>query len=128
MLPSSSYVFFFFSSRRRHTRCGRDWSSDVCSSDLGAGIASMHYIGMAAMRLPAICQFNSFLVVLSVVFAVLISLAALWITFHFRDEKNGISREKLAGAVVIGAAIPVMHYTGIAAASFTPTAMPADLS
>src|SRR5215813_11255077 len=27
-------VLFFFSSRRRHTRCGRDWSSDVCSSDL----------------------------------------------------------------------------------------------
>jgi len=95
---------------------------------MGAGIASMHYIGMAAMRLPAICQFNSFLVVLSVVFAVLISLAALWITFHFRDEKNGIGREKLAGAVVMGAAIPVMHYTGMAAASFTPSGMPADLS
>src|SRR6266498_3317792 len=30
------FFFFFFSSRRRHTRCGRDWSSDVCSSDLGA--------------------------------------------------------------------------------------------
>src|SRR5271157_1069338 len=29
-------VFFFFSSRRRHTRCGRDWSSDVCSSDLSS--------------------------------------------------------------------------------------------
>src|SRR2546429_4483714 len=29
-------VFFFFSSRRRHTRCSRDWSSDVCSSDLAA--------------------------------------------------------------------------------------------
>src|SRR5882724_2674432 len=28
--------FFFFSSRRRHTRCLSDWSSDVCSSDLGA--------------------------------------------------------------------------------------------
>src|SRR5256884_879536 len=28
-------VVFFFSSRRRHTRCSRDWSSDVCSSDLG---------------------------------------------------------------------------------------------
>jgi PAS domain S-box-containing protein len=95
---------------------------------MGAGIASMHYIGMAAMRLSAICQFNSFLVVLSVVFAVLISLAALWITFHFRDEKSGIGREKLAGAVVMGAAIPVMHYTGMAAASFTPSGMPADLS
>jgi PAS domain S-box-containing protein len=95
---------------------------------MGTGIASMHYIGMAAMRLPAICQLNSFLVVLSVVFAVLISLAALWITFHFRDEKTGIGREKLAGAVVMGAAIPVMHYTGMAAASFTPSGMPADLS
>src|SRR5256884_7140691 len=30
MLP----IVFFFSSRRRHTRCSRDWSSDVCSSDL----------------------------------------------------------------------------------------------
>src|SRR5690606_40248564 len=30
---------FFFSSRRRHTRFSRDWSSDVCSSDLGAAVA-----------------------------------------------------------------------------------------
>src|SRR2546429_3547891 len=30
----SCVFFFFFSSRRRHTRCSRDWSSDVCSSDL----------------------------------------------------------------------------------------------
>src|SRR5712692_2261432 len=95
---------------------------------MGAGIAGMHYIGMAAMRLPALCRFNSFLVVLSVVFAVLISLAALWITFHFRDEKTGIGWEKLAGAVVMGAAIPVMHYTGMAAASFTASGMSADQS
>ena len=95
---------------------------------MGAGIASMHYIGMAAMRLPAICHFNSSLVVMSVVFAVLISSAALWITFHFRDERKGIGWEKLAGAVVMGAAIPVMHYTGMAAASFTPSGTPADLS
>ena len=60
--------------------------------------------------------------------AVLISLAALWTTFHFRDEKTGIGWEKLAGAVVMGAAIPVMHYTGMAAASFTLAGMPADLS
>jgi PAS domain S-box-containing protein len=95
---------------------------------MGAGIASMHYIGMAAMRLPAMCQFNSSLVVMSVVFAVLISFAALWITFHFRDEKKGIGWEKLAGAVVMGVAIPVMHYTGMAAASFTPSGTPVDLS
>ncbi|HEV7512580.1 MAG TPA: PAS domain-containing protein [Candidatus Acidoferrum sp.] len=95
---------------------------------MGGGIASMHYIGMAAMRLSAVCHFNSFLVVLSVLFAVLISLVALWITFHFRDEKKGIDRGKTAGAVLMGTAIPVMHYTGMAAASFTPSGIPADLS
>ncbi len=98
------------------------------SALMGGGIAGMHYIGMAAMRLPAVCQFNSSLVVLSVAFAVLISLAALWTTFHFRDEKTGVGRKKLAGAVVMGAAIPVMHYTGMAAARFTSSGMPVDLS
>src|SRR6195256_1780300 len=95
---------------------------------MGAGISSMHYIGMAAMRLPAVCGFNSFVVVQSVVLAVLISLAALWITFHFRDEKKGIGWKKLAGAVVMGAAIPIMHYSGMAAASFMSSGMPEDLS
>src|SRR5207253_7302483 len=35
-----SVFFFFFSSRRRHTRWPRDWSSDVCSSDLGTDSTS----------------------------------------------------------------------------------------
>src|SRR5712675_3445274 len=34
-------LFFFFSSRRRHTRCSRDWSSDVCSSDLAERAAKL---------------------------------------------------------------------------------------
>src|SRR5439155_10083975 len=42
------FFFFFFSSRRRHTRWPRDWSSDVCSSDLKRGRAG---IGGAAVRL-----------------------------------------------------------------------------
>src|SRR2546422_1927985 len=36
--------FFFFSSRRRHTRCSRDWSSDVCSSDLGFGSEALQFL------------------------------------------------------------------------------------
>src|SRR5215813_808778 len=35
---------FFFSSRRRHTRCGRDWSSDVCSSDLPPVVTIMGHV------------------------------------------------------------------------------------
>src|SRR5207245_3929993 len=40
-------TFFFFSSRRRHTRCYRDWSSDVCSSDL-ATIQNFKKLGIDA--------------------------------------------------------------------------------
>src|SRR5690606_3838757 len=36
-----TWVLFFFSSRRRHTRFSRDWSSDVCSSDLAAVVAPL---------------------------------------------------------------------------------------
>src|SRR5699024_12113610 len=41
-------LFFFFSSRRRHTRSKRDWSSDVCSSDL----ASISYLPESVSMLP----------------------------------------------------------------------------
>src|SRR5207247_5850605 len=41
-------VFFFFSSRRRHTRSTRDWSSDVCSSDLGGRCCRAPHIATSA--------------------------------------------------------------------------------
>src|SRR5687768_5757664 len=40
----SLFVFFFFSSRRRHTRCSRDWSSDVCSSDLHRRCCDIEFV------------------------------------------------------------------------------------
>src|SRR5438309_8196667 len=42
------FVFFFFSSRRRHTRWNCDWSSDVCSSDLGPLLEAGHVAGVDA--------------------------------------------------------------------------------
>src|SRR6266542_5881056 len=50
--------FFFFSSRRRHTSCYRDWSSDVCSSDLAAGGAdrARHEIGPGVDVAPRIAD------------------------------------------------------------------------
>src|SRR6266852_9388501 len=48
------FLFFFFSSRRRHTRCYRDWSSDVCSSDLqGSVVAGMGQAAQLAAQ-PAV--------------------------------------------------------------------------
>src|SRR5690606_40278153 len=45
--------FFFFSSRRRHTRFSRDWSSDVCSSDLMHHRESNDFLGFEATRQAA---------------------------------------------------------------------------
>jgi len=95
---------------------------------MGAGIAGMHYIGMAAMRVAAVRRFNSLLVILSVVLAVLISLAALWLAFYFRVDKARMGWRKVAGALVLGTAIPTMHYTGMAASTFLPAPAPVDFS
>jgi PAS domain S-box-containing protein len=95
---------------------------------MGSGIAAMHYIGMDAMRLSAMCHYSPRLVVLSVILAVVISLVALWLTFQLRADANSVAWRKLASALLMGAAIPVMHYTGMAAVSFTPMAMSLDLA
>src|SRR5579872_995402 len=89
---------------------------------MGIGIAAMHYIGMEAMRMPAMCRYSPGLVILSVILAIAISLAALWLTFHLREESAVIAWRKLASAILMGAAIPVMHYTGMAAVTFIPLA------
>src|SRR6266496_6212507 len=47
---SLNIFFFFFSSRRRHTRSLRDWSSDVCSSDLDRAGESVSAAGRAAAK------------------------------------------------------------------------------
>src|SRR5204863_6252303 len=51
------YYFFFFSSRRRHTRSLRDWSSDVCSSDLGCLCRTKELVALAALD-PKIVFFS----------------------------------------------------------------------
>jgi PAS domain S-box-containing protein len=95
---------------------------------MGSGIAAMHYIGMEAMRLPAMCMYSPGLVALSVILAIVVSLVALWLTFHFREETRFGSWKKLMSATIMGAAIPIMHYTGMAAASFMPSSTAPDLS
>jgi two-component system, sensor histidine kinase and response regulator len=100
----------------------------VGSIIMGGGIAAMHYTGMAAMRLPAMCYFSYALVSLSVVLAILISLVALFLTFYFRNKVKEKWPLKIASAVLMGSAIPVMHYTGMAAAGFRYTGQTPDLA
>jgi PAS domain S-box-containing protein len=94
---------------------------------MAGGIAGMHYMGMAAMRLPATTQFSSLLVTFSVLFAILFSLVALLMAFDLREETKWTVPRRLGSATVMGFAVSAMHYTGMAAASFIP-ASPPDLS
>ncbi len=94
---------------------------------MGTGIATMHYTGMAAMRLAAMHHYHRGLWILSLVLAIVVSFVGLLVISHFRDEAHGW-RIKLVGAVTLGLAIPVMHYTGMAAVSFVATGVEPDLS
>lgn len=92
------------------------WHLGIGSIVMGGGIAAMHYIGMAAMRCMAVTTYDGRIVGLSVALAVVISFVALKMVFRLRGE--GTSSRKVVGAVVMGSAIPLMHYTGMWAASF----------
>jgi two-component system, sensor histidine kinase and response regulator len=88
----------------------------VGSLFMGGGIAAMHYIGMHAMRLPAMCQYSADGVRLSIFLAIVIAFAALQMSYAFRG--TGWSWYKAGTAATMGAAIPIMHYVGMAAVTF----------
>lgn len=105
-----------------HVVCQRHVSSlQLLGSGLllAAGIASMHYIGMSAMLINI--TYDPLYFFLSIVNAIVASLAALWLAFYFRKgETKGAVWRKLASGLVMGAAITGMHYMGMMAAHFTP--------
>jgi PAS domain S-box-containing protein len=86
---------------------------------MGLGIAGMHYTGMVSMQLPGTVSYYWPLVAGSVVVAVIVSFTALWRAFRLREPAVGAwSWNKLGSALLMGAAIPSMHYTAMAAVSF----------
>jgi len=87
---------------------------------MGPAIAGMHYIGMAALNVPATMSFDVGLVVASVGIAIAASFVGLTLAYRFRldDSVAGVAR-RMASGLVMGLAIAGMHYTGMAAARFT---------
>ncbi|SCY03873.1 diguanylate cyclase/phosphodiesterase [Nitrosospira sp. Nl5] len=86
---------------------------------MGFGIAGMHYVGMAAMRIHPGIHYDPALFVISIVIAVAAAIAALWIAQMLCDEKQKrVIAKRIGAAFVMGIAITGMHYTGMAAAHF----------
>jgi NO-binding membrane sensor protein with MHYT domain len=90
----------------------RAWTLPVAGLITGSGVATMHYTGMAAMRVQGSIHFDIALVALSEVIAVVAATAALWITRAVRRVLAMTVSVPIMGLAVCG-----MHYTGMAATS-----------
>ena len=77
---------------------------------IGLGVASMHYLGMGAVRVQASLSYNYGLVAASVVIAVIAGTAALWMALRLDSVWSTFIASLIAGVAVNG-----MHYTGMAA-------------
>jgi NO-binding membrane sensor protein with MHYT domain len=78
----------------------------------GLGVAAMHYLGMAAVKMSTATHYDVKMIGLSVLIAVAASTAALWATLNIRGVWATIG-----AALVMGVAVTGMHYTGMAALS-----------
>ncbi len=90
---------------------------------MGLGISTMHYIGMAAVRFNVVHEYDTSLVVVSVLIGIGASTLALWLAFA---QKN--PRQRIAAAIVMGLAISGMHYTAMSAMTFGPAKVPVVIS
>lgn len=100
----------------------------VAATLMGGGIATMHYTGMSAMRMPAQLGYDLWLVTLSGLVAVSASAVALGIFRQLRDRDSRHGGWLRGGAaVLLGLAIAGLHYTAMTAAHFTPEPSAAQL-
>jgi len=95
---------------------------------MGGGIVALHYLAMDSMRLQAMHHYSPVLVTLSVAVAIAGSLMALRFVFFFRNQHAGHRSRKLASAMLMGVAIAGMHYSAMAAVTFTPSDTAPDLT
>jgi NO-binding membrane sensor protein with MHYT domain len=93
----------------------------VAGVTMGLAIISMHYIGMAAMKMDPPIRYDAAHVALSICIAVAASTIALWCAFRLRQESLASAFwQKSGSAVVMGSGIYGMHYASMVAASFAP--------
>jgi NO-binding membrane sensor protein with MHYT domain/nitrogen-specific signal transduction histidine kinase len=87
---------------------------------MGAGIAAMHYSGMAAMRPEALLRYSPGLVAVSIVVAVVLAFVSLSIRFPFHRPRSSRMTATIIAASVMGCAVAGMHYTAMQASIFFP--------
>ena len=92
---------------------------------LGGGIVSMHYVGMAAMRMKCFISWNPPIVLLSILIAIGVSTVAL---DSFRRSSRVRGSSRFLAAALLGGAISSMHWVGMAAAHFVSSSQSPDFT
>jgi NO-binding membrane sensor protein with MHYT domain len=82
---------------------------------IGCGVATMHYVGMSAIRVQDSLAYNPLLFVASVIIAIIAGTAALWAALRLDTLLATI-----AASLIMGVAVSGMHYTGMAALRVYP--------
>jgi diguanylate cyclase len=86
---------------------------------MGAGICGMHYLGMTAVQVVPMIQYEPGLVAASAAVAIVASFVALWLFSNLSTQNTWQMRAtRMGAAFVMGLAISGMHYTGMAASRF----------
>ncbi len=115
VLPAifASFLAFYIASRANRNH----WPYILAGITMGVGISSMHYIGMAAMKMEAEYVYKPWLFLLSIVIAIIVSYVALFI---FSNSKKFLGNQyiKVITAIIMGLGIACMHYTGMMAVVF----------
>lgn len=116
-IAASTYALYI-ASRKTIARAALVTSGIV----MGIGICSMHYVGMAAVKIQPAITYQFWWVVASFAIAIGASLAAFWIVFTTQEETGWSRYRRIWGATGMGLAIAGMHYSGMAAARFPANA------
>jgi len=88
---------------------------------LGLGMGAMHVVAMGAMRMAAMPVFDNRMIVLSMVIAIVASVALVSFASRLRSDEGAAAwRTRLVPSLVIGGLIAVMHYTAMAGTTFRP--------
>ena len=91
----------------------------LATAILSSGVVTMHYVGMSALMVHDSIRWNFALVALSALIPLVASGVGLWLAFSLRRQCRRIIVNRLLAAIIMGCAIAAMHYTGMAAATFT---------
>lgn len=87
---------------------------------MGSAVAMMHYVGMAAIRIPATMEMNHGIVAVSIAIAIVASGAAQWILRRFDQVSHARELWRWCASLVMGLAVSTMHYTAMLGVRFIP--------